>query len=296
MSEENKVDDATVVHDEDAEEKGHEELVANVTKMLEEPEKKQPGDEPEEETVAEDESTKEEPSKDEPEPLSRELQTRAERAGISKELAERLYQGGHLEETLTALDRKLIESREPDREPEKEPEKSESKSKSPPEDVPDLDPDVYDEAIVKRDAYHKQRIDALEAKLEELLGDRQSQFDQWFDGVLSEMGYDTADEEKCQKTFKAYCGICEASGVSPESRDKGMVERAHAAMFPEDVVKQTQKKTVDRLRDAEGKFLSSSKPRGAPPEKGATPEEIEEQLVSDVTAYLKKQGVQMSGL
>ena len=57
----------------------------------------------------------------------------------------------------------------------------------------------------------------------------------------------------------------------------------------------TQQKTVDRLRDAEGKFISSAKPRGAPPAKDATDDEVHDQLVSNVTSYLKKEGVQMSG-
>ena len=69
-----------------------------------------------------------------------------------------------------------------------------------------------------------------------------------------------------------------------------------AAMFPEEVFKQAQKQTVDRLRDAEGKFLSSSRSGGAPPDKAQTEEECHSQLVSNVASYLKKEGVQMSGV
>jgi hypothetical protein len=307
MAEENTAvaepeDDATVVHDEAAEEKAHDELVADVTKMLDKTEEKPDEGSEEDETqpAAETgEGAKEEPSKDEPEELSQELQTRAEGAGVSKELAQRLHQSGQLEETLAAFDRRMIEHVQANsKDDTKEEPKGEREEKPPPkdQDVPALDPDVYDEDLAKRDAYHQQRIDALEAQVAELVGDRERGFDNWFDGVLEEMGYDVADEEKCQKTYKAYHGLCEAHGVTPESRDKSIAERAHAATFPEEVFKKAQQQTVDRLRDAEGKFLSSPKSKGGPPPKDATDEEVHEQLVSNVTAYLKEKGVQMSGV
>jgi hypothetical protein len=75
-----------------------------------------------------------------------------------------------------------------------------------------------------------------------------------------------------------------------------MVKRAHAAMYPQEVFKEKQRQTVDRLRDAQGKFLSSSSSKGGPPPKNATDEEVTEQLVSNVTSYLKEQGVEMSGV
>jgi len=300
-------DGATIVHDEAAEEKAHEELVADVTKMLE---KSQDTEQPPEELREKEErpSKAEKPKDEKPAEaeIGDELQARAEGAGISKELAQRLHQSGQLEETLAAFDRTLIErfqSKETETSgmratkevafegPKEAPPKAEDQ-----EDAPDLDPDVYDEDLVKRDAYHKRRIDALEAQVELLLQDRIDAFEKRFDSVLTELGYDVADQEKCQKTYKAYCGICEAYGVNPESCDEAMVKRAHAAMFPEEVFKKAQRQTVDRLRDAEGRFLPKSQPRGAPPAKDATEEEIHEKLVSDVTTYLKEQGVQMSGV
>lgn len=289
-------DDATIVHDEAAEEQAHDELVKNVAKMLGQPDEQseQPADDAETQVGEDSAESEQKPEEQKPEPLSQDLAKRAEQSGLSKELAQRLHETGHLEETLAAFDRTLIERAQP-KEPSKPKAEEERQEPQEEEEVPDLDPDVYDEAIVKRDAYHKRRLDALEAQIAELVGERQANFDHWFDGVLTEMGYDTKDEEKCQKTFRAYVGICEASGIAPESRDQGMVERAHAAMFPEDVVKKTQRQTVDRLRDAEGKFISSPKPKGAPPSKGATDEEIHDQLVSNVSSYLKEQGVQMSG-
>jgi hypothetical protein len=293
-------DDATIVHDEAAEEKAHEELVADVAKMLDSAESEpteQPAEEPgEKETPSEAEKPKDE----KPAEPSEDLQARAEGAGISKELAQTLHQAGHLEETLAAFDRTLIE-RFQSKETETTEAKGEAPKEAPPkaedqEDAPELDPDAYDEELVKRDAYHKRRIDALETQVELLLQDRIDAFEKRFESVLTELGYDVADQAKCQKTYKAYCGICEAYDVNPESCDEAMVKRAHAAMFPEEVFKKAQKQTVDRLRDAEGKFLPKSQPRGAPPAKDATEEEVHDKLVSDVTTYLKEQGVQMSGV
>ena len=306
-------DDAIVVQDEAAEEKAHDELVADVAKMLDSEST------PEQAAGETGEGEKEKPPKaekpkdekpEEPEGLSQELQTRAEGAGISKELAERLHQTGHLEETLTAFDRTLIErfqsketedvGKQPERREQKPPQKEDQ------EDVPDLDPDVYDEDLVKRDAYHKQRIDALEAKVEELLGERQGTFDKRFDSMVDELGHeelfgkgDSPSKDKQanrDKLFKAYGAICNVYDVDPADCDPQWVHRALAAMFPSEVAKQAQRQTVDRLRDAEGKFLTKSKTRGAPPSKDTTDEEVHEQLVSDVSTYLKKQGVQMSGV
>ena len=155
---------------------------------------------------------------------------------------------------------------------------------------------MYDEDLVKRDAYQQKRMDALESRIEELLDQQQGGFDEWFDGTLTDLGCDASDDDKCQSIFKAYGAMCDAFGTSANARDKAMVKRAHAAMYPQDVFKQKQQQTVDRLRDAQGQFLSSSKSKGGPPPKGATDDEVHEQLVSDVGAYLKEQGVQMSGV
>lgn len=297
-------DDATVVHDEHDEEKAHADLVANVSKRLGRDEYGEPtvskSDEtPPSEAKEADDSKAQDEKKDEQKPvLSKDTLERAEKAGLSQALAESLHQSGQLDQTLAAFDRVLVErfqSTETEKPKRRDAEPSQEDAKAE-DDVPDLDPDVYDEEIVKRDKFHKQRIDQLEAKLGELLQERQEAFDNWFDGTLTELGYDIADEDKCQKTFKAYQGICQAHGIDPSSRNQQMVERAHAAMFPDEVTKKAQQQTVDRLRDAEGKFLSSSKPKGAPPSKDATDEEVHDQLVSNVTSYLRKRGVQMSGM
>ena len=282
---EEPVDDAVVVNEEP--EDNHADLVSQVAQKLGRDEY---GDEITETPESQAQDTEETPEGDEKPALSKDLQTRAEKAGLSDELAQRLQESGQLEETLAAFDRTLIERFQAP--PEEKAETKEPVEEADKEEYPDLDPEVYDEDIIKRDRYHKERIDLLETQLDSLLQDRQDAFENWFDGVLSELGYDVEDVDKCQSTFKAYKGLCEANGISPEKRDRALAERAHAAMFPEDVKKQTQQETVQRLRDAEGKFLPSSKPKGAPPPKQATPEETHSHLVTSVAAYLKKQGVQ----
>ena len=321
-------DDAIVVHDEAAEEKAHEDLVADVTKMLD-----QSGDELEKtaETGAKPEAGEEKPSKAEepkgeepkdekPAELSDALQARAEGAGISKDLAQHLHETGHLEETLAGFDRALIErfqSKETDGKPERR-EPAEGREKAPQkepadQDVPDpdaYDKDLWDEDahkdLVKRDAHSKRRIDALEATVAELLEERQIAFETRFDGMVDGLGHKDlfgtgqavpeAKQANRDKLFKAYQGVCLAYDVNPNDCNPEWGKRALAAMFPEEVFKKAQRQTVDRLRDAERKFLSSPKSRGAPPAKEATEEETHQQLVSEVDAYLKKQGVQMSGV
>jgi len=307
-------DDAAIVHDEAAEERANDELVAQVAKMLdpsaEQETEQPPGAEPE--TTADDVGEKKPSEKDEESELGAELLSRAEDAGITKELAERLHQTGHLEETLAAFDRKMIErfqstdaeekpKRRESKPPQKEPEATDLE-----DDVPNLDPDIYDEELVKRDAFHKRRIDALEAQLSELLQQRHDDFDERFDGMVEGLGHDslfgkgqTVSKDKQanrDKLFRAYEAVCMANDVDPHSCNPECGKRALAAMFPEEFFKQAQRQTIDRLRDAEGKFLSSSRSKGAPPSKNASPEEVHEQLVSNVTTYLKKQGVQMSGV
>lgn len=323
------VDDAIVVHDDPvaAEEKAHDKLVADVSKMLGrdemgegetetagEPEK--PADE---KPSKEKEPKAPEPKDDEP-ALDDETLSRAEGAGLSKELAQHLHQTGHLEETLAAFDRKMIErfqSREETDEPDEPGEKPARRDTLPlsrrePEtndqlgDVPELDPEIYDELVVQRDAYHKRRIDALEHQVTALLQHQQSAFDKRFDGMIEGLGQEGLfgkgnivpkdKQDNRGKLFRAYQVVCQLHDVDPSECDPQWGKRAMAAMFPEEVFKQAQKQTVDRLRDAEGKFLSSSRSRGAPPDKGLTEEESHSQLVSNVTSYLKKEGVQMSGV
>ena len=296
------VDEAIVVHDDPvaSEEKVHEDLVAAVTKKLDKEagETKQPGPDPEKPAKAE-KPPQGEGEKGKVEGLSQELQSRVKGAGLTDDLAERLRQSGQLEETLAAFDRSMIQYVQSKESTEEEPPKEKGQREKPrptDEEVPALDPDVYDEDLVKRDAYQQSRIDALEARLEELMEGQQGGFDEWFDGILTDLGVDTADNEKCQEVFKAYGAMCNAFGANYNARDKAMVQRAYAAMYPQDVFKQQQRQTVDRLRDAQGKFLTSSISKGGPPPKGATDDEVHEQLVSNVGAYLKEQGVQMSGV
>ncbi len=314
------VDDATLVHDEVAEEKAHDELVSDVTKLLD----KTPvedGTKPDEAKPDLDEekpSEDEKPKDDEPAELSDELQVRAEGAGLSTEFAQRLHQTGQLEETLAAFDRAMIErfqskktddsgkAREPDRREqgkalEKPPQKAEDQ-----EGEADLDPEVYDEGLVKRDAYHKGRIDALESQVAELVQERRSAFDERFDAMVDDLGHKglfgkgaSVPKDKQanrDKLFPAYRAVCQAYDVDPNKCDPEWGKRALAAMFPKEVFKQTQKQTFDRLKDAQGKFLSPSRPGRAPPARGATEEEVHGQLVSDVDAYLNKKGVKMSGV
>lgn len=279
-----QVDDATIVHDQAAEEKGHAELVDKVAKMLNDT----PGETPE---------TPGKPEKPAPvkgetvaAKLDPDVETRINGAGISQELAQRLKESGHLDETLAAFDRRMIDYVQSKQETTAKDEKGREEEPSP-EDVPELDPDVYDEGIVARDAAQTKRIAALESLVEQLVSEQGNTFDQWFDGVLEELGCNPSDNDKCQAIFKAYGAISEAFGTSPSARDKGMVKRAYAAMYPQDVFK----KQVARMRDTEGKFVSSPTSRGGPPPKDASDEEVQAHLLSRVTSYLKEQGVQMSG-
>ena len=288
------VDDAVVVNDEQSAETSHEELVAKVAKAVGRDEW---GDETGDATSgATDEPTESEetPSEvkaeDEKPALDADLQARAEKAGFTTELAEQLHQNGQLVDTLTAFDRAFVE-RFQDKEPEKKEPDVKSEEKTEAEEMPELDPDIYDEEIVKRDRHHRTRIDSLEEQIEVLIQDRQDAFEGWFDEAISEMGYDIKDEAKCQRTFKKYKALCESEDVSPEKRDKAILELAHAAAFPKEAEKQKQQQNVNSLRDAEGKFLPSSKPTGQPPQRDMTPEESHNQLVAQVTAYGKKHGV-----
>ncbi len=317
MSEENEAvtepeDDAVVVNDDPvvAEEKAHDELVADVTKLIE-PEQGEPKQEEASAGETGEDEEKKEPSKDdEPGELSQGLLARAESAGISTELAERLNQSGQLEETLSAFDRRMIDyvqTKDKKTDSEDKPKSEERREQEPPPkvdqaDVSALNPEDYDEEIVKRDAYHQQRIDALEARISELFGQQQSAFDKRFDSVIDGLGHDdlfgkgdspSEDKQANRDTlFKAYNAVCLAYDVDPTDCKPEWVQRALGAMFPKEVFKQAQRQAVDRLRDAQGKFLSKPGSSGGPPAKQATAEEAHEQLVSKVGAYLKEQGAQ----
>lgn len=310
------IDDAKVVMERSSnddpvisEQKIHEDLVAAVAKKLEgdssKPEAgetKQP-DEKSEKPGKPEVTPKGESAGDgegEKEAFSEALQTRVKGAGLTEDLAQQLHQSGQLEETLAASDRRMIEyvqSKEDSKGKAKEPPKAEVKElpEADDQEVPALDPDVYDEELVKRDAYQQKRIDALEAQIQGLAERQSDGFDEWMDGALTELGVDTSDEEKCQIIWKAYGSVCDVFGKDPATRDKAMVGIARTAMYPKDVFKQQQRQMVDRLRDSEGKLLSPSKSQGGPPPKGSTDEEVHSQLVSNVGSYLKEQGVEMSG-
>jgi len=289
------VDDAVLVNEPMTEEESNDKLVADVTKMLHPEEVSEEA--PEETPDTESEKPGEEPEMTVPEDegeMDEGLKSRIKGAGLPEDLAQRLHQSGQLEETLAAFDRRMIDHVQSKQEKPAKDEKPKEKE-SDDQEVPALDPEVYDEALIKRDAYQQQRIDALESQLEQLMTQAQSGFDEWFDGALAKQGVDTNDDDKCQAVYQAYTAICDAFGKPPGVKDEAMVQRAYAAMFPQDVFKQKQRQTVDRLRDAQGKFLSQPPAKKAPPSKQASDEEVHENLVANVSAYLKEQGVQMSG-
>lgn len=293
------VDDGIVVHDEapsaEEEQKAHDDIVSKVSKMF------TPDDESEEpgQSAAEQSSEPGKPEKadevGESAQLSDELKALVEGAGLSEDLAQRLHQSGQLEETLSAFDRRMIDhvqSKEPTTDSNKD-ESNELEEEA--DEVPALDPELYDEELVKQiDILSKQNRE-LAQRLDALDQGQQGGFDEWFDGELADLGVDVKDNDKCQSVFKAYNAICDAFDKDPNGRDKALVQRAYAAMYPQDVFKQQQRQTVNRLRDAEGKFLTKAKSSGSPPPKEATEEERNSQLISDVAAYLKEQGVEMSG-
>ena len=302
--------DATVVHDDPVanEEKANEDLVAKVAKRLD---KGQEANEtPAEDETKPGEGEEEKPSEkdDEPSELSKKLQTRAEDVGFSEELTQTLHQSGQLEETLAAVDRTLIdrfsktESQPKADEDSKRRDKPSQKEPKDQEDLPELDPEIYGEEHIQRDAHQQGRIDALESQLAEVL---QGTFVEKFDAMVDDLGHTdlfgkgasvSGDKQANRDTlFNAYQGLCQASGVDPKRCDPEWGDRAVSAMFTKEVIKQSQKQTVDRLRDAEGKFLSPSKPKGAPPAKAETAEESNDALVSKVDAYLKKRGHRMNG-
>ena len=311
MAEDKLVEEATVVHDDVQDpEKANEELVMNVAKKLGRDEW---GDDlPEEEAQTEEAQEEDTPSEspEEPDELPAPLQARAEKAGLSQELAEKLHQSGQLEETLAAFDRVMIQRMESKDE---SVEKPEVREETPPtvdlDDLPELDPDEYDEVIIKRDQYHKRRIDALESQLSGLLDQLQGDFVSRFDATVDSLeqddlfgqGAQIADDKQVNrdKLFKAYQKVCEAIDVDPRRCDPEVVSRALAVVFPDakkDQGNDKLKNTVSRARDAEGKFIPSAKTNGKPPSSSDTPEGAHQDLVSDVAMYLKKNGVQMSGL
>ena len=291
------VDDAAIVHDDPVavEEQEDSALAKKVAKLLdpETPDEKseEPGQEPEA-TADEGEGEKEVE-------IDEKLQSRAKQAGLTDEVAKQLHESGQLKEVLTAFNRKMVEYVQSKEEPAKEEGKREE---TPPpkdqEEVPALDPDVYDEAIVKRDQYQTnliseqaKRLEALESQFQQYREEQEGTFDGWMDGVIADLGGNVNDADKCQETWKFYQSLCLFNGANPYSQNRDLAEQAFEATHPE--VK--AKKTVDRLRDAEGKFLSSQPSKQAPPAKRPTDDEVHEDLVAKVAGYLKEQNVETSG-
>ena len=126
-----------------------------------------------------------------------------------------------------------------------------------------------------------------------------------FDAMVDGMGHkdvfgkgDSVPEDKQANRdtlFTAYKAVCKVYDVDPQKCNEEWATLALAAKFPKEVAKQSQKQTVDRMRNAEGKFLTSSKPRGAPPAKVATEEEAQNELYSKAAAKFKEWGVSTSG-
>jgi len=283
-------DDAVIVHDEMTEEQAREDLVAKVAKIVE------PEETPAEEAEIPGEKP-EEPAEGEIEvpEFTDELKSRAKQAGLSEDVAQQLHQSGQLREIITAFNTKLVEYVQSKEESKDEGQREQA---PPPKDqeMPALDPDVYDEAIIKRDAWQTKRIDALEAQLQELLQERQQggpEFDQWVDESITKLGGNPKDEEDCQRVFRVYGNLCQAFGIDPAKQVFDVMDQAYDVVHPEKLAR----KTVNRLRDSQGKFMSPtpSKSAGAPPLKPQTDEERHEALVARVRAYGKEQGIQWSG-
>jgi hypothetical protein len=106
-----------------------------------------------------------------------------------------------------------------------------------------------------------------------------------------------AKQENRDALYSAYEAVCAVKGVRPEGRIETLVKFALDAEFgkqdQERLEQESKKKKQDRMRDTDGKFVSSETGKGNPPPRGATEEEVHEQLVSNVASYLKEQGVQM---
>lgn len=277
----------TIVEEPMTEEESDAQLVDKVAKMLhpeDTPAEKAETPAPEAEEPVEDEEETAEPIE-----FTDELKSRVEQAGLDQELAEQLHKSGQLNGILRAIDKKIVDYvQSQEKSAEEGQREKEPQSK---EETPALDPETYDEVIIQRDALHQKRIDALEAKLDALLQDRQSEFDEWFDGVITQLGGDVNNQDDCQAIFRMYGSLCHGFGIDPESKNVGMASRAYEQVHPE----KEAKRKVDRLRDAEGKFLSKSPAKEPPPSRRMTEEESHDALVARVTGYLKEQGVQMYG-
>jgi hypothetical protein len=171
-----------------------------------------------------------------------------------------------------------------------------------------LDPDQFDEVLVKRDAFYqkqiaelKNQVAALSQSTESVAKQRDGQFQRWFvkevvglknanlfgDGDVTEDG---AQRTNRQSLCDGYERICIAHGVDPYDCNPEMFRRAYPAMFPTEVFKAAQRETVERLRNAEGKFVNPTRPSGSVPpvRKRKTQEEVDAEMLRKVEGILKK--------
>ncbi len=251
----------------------------------------------------------------EPDDLSQALKDRASEAGISDDLALRLHQSGLLEEALAAWDRQAIDriargSKKEEQKappPKKEEEKAAHNREGGEEELPPLDAELFDEELVKRDAFYREQISELREQVAKLTKAtegvsrlRANQFQQWFDRQVAglknaklfgdgEIVAGSEHHKNRQTLCDGYERICEARGVDPYECHEDLLKRAYPAMFQEEVFKAAQREVVERLRDAQGRFVQPSKSagNGPPLKKRQTPEEANDALVRKVEGILK---------
>jgi hypothetical protein len=272
-------DDGFVVDEisEEEQEARRAELVAKVAKVVAEPQKKQPGN---------DDRSAAEGKVETPDELSQAMKDRATEAGIPEGLVPRLLENGLLEETLAAFDRKLIEQAKTGSKQDGKPdEKGKAKPDSDGGEI-GLDPDEFDERLVKAFSALQAKIDGL-AKSEGG-GDR---FQKWFDGEVAKLKNEKlfSDAKNRELLRDGYERICEVRGVKPDECHDDLLRRAYPAMFQDEVFKAAQRETVQRLRDAQGRFILPTKASGKPPGKRQLSEgERHDALISKVKTLLNR--------
>ena len=240
------------------------------------------------------------------------LRDRAGEAGIPEDLAQRLHQSGLLEESLAAFDRQSIERARGSKQDLKEPPKKKEEPKGSDrggegDELPALDPELFDEALVKRDETYRKQLSELRAQVAQLsqrsdvtTQQRDGKFQQWFAENVKGLGNaklfgdgeiakDSSEHKNRQSLCDGYERICEARGVDPYDCHVELLKRAYPALFPTEVFKDAQRETVQRLRDAEGKFIQPTRSSGSPPsKKRETQEERDEALVKKVEGIMKR--------
>lgn len=298
-------------------EKVNQKTLKEVEKILGTDEKQQTPKKPAKQSGGDDVKAPAEGADQEPDELSQATKDRAAEAGLSDDLVERLHQGGLLEESLAAIDRKLIEQvgrekpakpNDLQQRPTKEPPKEEGQSVPGENDAPTpLDAEKYEDDLVARDAFFQKRIEQLESQVammsqkadgfEKQSNDR---FQQWFDkevnGLNAELfgDGDVAEDSNHHKNRQELCDgyerICQVHGVDPLECHVNLLQRTYPAMFSNEFFKAAQRDTVQRLRDAQGKFVNPSRPSsgGPPSQKRRTPEEANGELVKTVEGILNR--------